>query len=151
MRVRPFFLVTGLLAAVAPAGAQQFSAEELEVWQAVEECQQYFAEEDEAALDACTHEDFTGWLYGEDVPRTKASNQLSTRLQWEQLDTYGYDLRPLQIRVIDNVAIVHYYWTWIYVDQDGLTTTESGRWTDILVNDQGRWAWIADHGGPTPG
>ena len=32
--------------------------------------------------------------------------------------------------------------------QDGQDVEERIRWTDVLLKENGRWHWIADHGGP---
>ena len=58
-------------------------------------------------------------------------------------------LRPIDIKVHGDFAVVHYFYVEVLVDADGEETTEKGRWTDVLMKQNGKWVWIADHGGST--
>jgi len=40
-------------------------------------------------------------------------------------------------------------YTQLYNDSEGEQHTEQGRWTDILMKQDGKWLLIADHGGPS--
>ena len=59
------------------------------------------------------------------------------------------DIQPVAINVIDDVAIVHYYFTFISKDADGKKSNESGRWVDVLKKQDDKWVLIGDHGGVT--
>jgi hypothetical protein len=39
------------------------------------------------------------------------------------------------------------YYTQVVKDGEGKEKTQRGRWTDILVKQDGRWVLIGDHGG----
>ena len=48
----------------------------------------------------------------------------------------------------DDIAVVHYYYTTITKNKkNGKKTTEKGKWTDVIINDRGKWKLVADHGG----
>jgi hypothetical protein len=48
--------------------------------------------------------------------------------------------------VIGNVALIHYYYSKLKT-ADAKETTERGRWTDVWINEGGKWLLIADSGG----
>ena len=46
-----------------------------------------------------------------------------------------------------NFAVVNYVaWTKQTNKKTGEETMEIGRWMDVLLKDNGKWSWIADHG-----
>ena len=141
--------IAALLVALPSAlRAGDWSAEQREVWEAIVTCDSHFQKKDvEAAMD-CIHEDFTGWLYSQPVPRGKASFDSVGVYFMKTRDTVASELRPIDILVYDNFAIAHYFFVDVQKDQDGKESSEQGRWTDILIKEDGKWRWIADHGGP---
>ena len=58
-------------------------------------------------------------------------------------------LTPEAIWVKGDFAVVHYYYSDVTKDKDGKTSTDSGRWTDILIKKGDKWVMIGDHGGET--
>ena len=55
------------------AAAQEWSQQQKEVWEAIETCNAHFVNKDIDAALACFHDDFSGWLHGQPVPRGKDS------------------------------------------------------------------------------
>jgi len=45
------------------------------------------------------------------------------------------------------VAFVDYYYAMAKETPDGKKSSESGRWTDILLKQGSKWVMIGDHGG----
>jgi ketosteroid isomerase-like protein len=144
-------LVTALLMALPGAAtAGDWSAEQKEVWEAIETCNSHFVEKNlEAAMD-CIHDDFRGWLYNEPVPRGKASFETVGTYMLKTRDTVASELRPIDIMVLGDFAVVHYFFVEVSKDQDGKESYQQGRWTDVLIKEDGKWRWIADHGGARP-
>ena len=128
------------------ANAQEWSAAQREVWSFIQTCNEHYVAKDEAAILDCFHEDFSGWLYGDTVPRNKSSiaKFLATDLEGE---TLAYDLRPISIRVFGDFAIAHYSLTQALRMPDGELVREEMIWTDIMLKQGNRWRWVADHGG----
>jgi hypothetical protein len=56
----------------------------------------------------------------------------------------AWSIQPLGIRIVGDVAIMHYY------DMAGKDNGVRSSWTDVLVKQGNRWRWIADHGGVDP-
>jgi len=59
------------------------------------------------------------------------------------------NLKPLDILVMGDIAVLHYY---LPTRQtiDGKETEEQGRWTDVWKKEGGKWLLIADSGGVLP-
>ena len=132
------------------ASAQEFSHDEMEVWQAIEECSDIYATENMDNWMGCYHDDFSGWLYGDPVPRHKSYGRTFDAIWFANNESIAFHIRPIDIRLHGDVAIAHYSYTSVYSNKASEEITETGRWTDILVRDNGRWVWLADHGGPDP-
>lgn len=113
----------------------------------METCVNFFYEQNADGLLDCIHDDFSGFLYGEPIPRGKNNFATIGRYFMENIKVDASEMRPLDIIVRDDFAIVHYYGFTVY---EGSMEVSQDRWTDILVREDGVWKWIADHGGTVP-
>ena len=149
----PNVLRIGIVCLIGMLGniqAAEWSAEQAEVWAAVETCQSHFRENRfEESMD-CTHDDFSGWLYSEPVPRGKDSFEKVGSYFMKTREVVAGEFRPIDILVYDNFAIIHYFYIEVTKDEDGKEEYNQGRWTDIMIKQDGKWRWIADHGGNRP-
>ena len=82
------------------------------------------------------------------MPRTKDGERKFSRALFETTEMRVQDVRPIAIRVHGDTAVAHYYLQTVVRGQDGQDVEERVRFTDVLMKDNGRWQWIADHGGP---
>ncbi len=98
----------------------------------------------------CIHDDFSGWLYTEPVPRGKSNFESIGQYFIKTRDVVAGELRPIDILVYGNFAVIHYFYIDITKDEDGKEDISQGRWTDVMVKEGGKWRWIADHGGSRP-
>jgi hypothetical protein len=125
------------------AHAQQWSAEQQEVWDALAACTDAQGEE----FIACFHDDFTGWFFGNGVPLNKADRRAGGIRSFETYEPVWHYLKPLSIDVRGDVAIVLYVGYFVSRNRaTGEETSSTTNWTDIMVRDGGRWLWLADHG-----
>lgn len=146
LRIGAVFII-GMLCS---AQAAEWSTEQAEVWSAIEACDGHFkAKRMEAAMD-CIHEDFSGWLNSEPVPRGKDNFEKISKYFISTRDVVAGELRPIDILVYGNFAVVHYFYIEVTKDEGGNEDYSQGRWTDILIKEGGKWRWIADHGGDSP-
>lgn len=129
-----------------PAPAQELSAAQQEVWAFIETCNEHFAAGDETAVLDCFHDDFSGWRYGDTVPRNKRSVAKFLPVDLEG-ETLAYDLRPISIRVFGDFAVVHYFLSEAIRNPGGEVVRQKMIWTDVLLKQGNRWRWVADHGG----
>jgi ketosteroid isomerase-like protein len=129
--------------------AQQWTAEQKEVWAGVEA---YWAVSMSAnPLDFLNYFDdsYLGWDIEADVPHTKDDAQKSLKYWMPKGKMVLYSITPAKIWVKENFAFVHYYYSQVIEDKDGKPMPEHGRWTDILMKKDGKWIMIGDHGGKT--
>lgn len=136
---------------VAASHAQEWSAQQQEVWSHVETYWDLYAKEDVEGFLAYLHDDFRGWTYGAPLPRDKAYMESNMPQGFATSETILYNIRPVAIQVQGPVAVVHYYYERTYMNASGEQLKESGRWTDVLVRQADRWIMIADHGGSGSG
>lgn len=130
--------------------AAEWSAEQAEVWAAIETCDRLFREQRIEKAADCIHDDFSGWLYSEPVPRGKDNFEKVGSYFVKTREVVAGELRPIDILVYDNFAIIHYFYIEVSKDKDGEEDYNQGRWTDIMIKENGKWRWIADHGGSRP-
>ena len=140
-----------LLISSVPVQAQTWSAAEKEVVQAIDDCITAYKEENLEAYMTCLHDDYVGFIYGRPATTNKADARKGFPLTWANEDLVEWWTKPLAIRIVGDVAIIHYYSYDVYLDKDGEEVQSRSRWTDIMVKQDGKWVWIADHGGPDPG
>ena len=125
-------------------GAQEWSAEQMEVWKAVEAC--WDAEEIDE-LQACYHEDYVSWILADGVPRNK-TDQYAHDVRWIERDESEWIYRkPLNIDVRGNLAIILYVADW--EDRSKVTgevTSGTTNWTEVFIKENGKWQCLTDHG-----
>ena len=122
--------------------AQEWSAEQKEVWKNVEtrwdvEAKQYL----EVAM-PIFHDDYTVWLNQDALPINKASLRKRVVHFLETTKIVIQDIQPVEIKIYDNVAIVHFYYSRIIKNAEGQETNQSGRVTDILMKEGDKWVLI---------
>ena len=129
------------------AQAQQWTADQQEVWEFEKACWQA---KDLETMIACFHQDYVGWANAAlPVPLNKADRRVLLGRSFETEDQTFLFLKPLKITVHGDVAVVLYVATGTNKNKEsGEETQFTALWTDILVKEGGGWAWIADHGTP---
>jgi len=140
-----------LLVGSITAVAQSWSAAEQEAWKAVNYAwEQDSAGNTQAFLD-CFHDDYRGWPWGMRAPSTK--RMISKFFTWrhKNVKVNVFNLTPLAITVKGNMAVVHYLYGRSTSRKEGDSKAEwaEGRWTDIMVKENGKWLLVADAGGRT--
>jgi ketosteroid isomerase-like protein len=127
--------------------AQQWSAEEQEVWQAIEDCHARWRQKDMQGVEDCFHDDFVGWRSEDLVPRTKNTHRIFGPVQMESGTLVAVEIRPVAMGIFGNVAIAHYSLHGIFRSNEGVDTIYQERWTDVLMKEGGQWRCIGDAGG----
>jgi hypothetical protein len=144
MRYLPALLAAVLVMCLAsPGSAQEWTFEQMEVWAFQLSCHEKWQTHDIPGHLACLHDDYKGWWGAAPVPLGKSEARL--RHYHEVTDIAVLDLRPLDIIVNGNMAVVHYLGAAI---ETGDTEATWFRCTDVLVKKNGAWSWIADNCGP---
>ena len=138
-----------VLLATTSLYAQDWSAAQKEVWKNVEA---YWALDAAGNLDGFMsyfHDNYMGWDINEPLPMDKAAVRKFIDYEYKTTKTLVYDIKPVAINVVGNVAIVDYYYTEIVKDAEGKEKSRSGRWADVVMKQGDKWVLIGDHGGRT--
>ena len=125
------------------ASAQDWSSEQLEVWNAEVACLNAGVD-DIPARKACVHPDFVGWGVQGPVPMGFSEKAFDDYFVHNTLKVV--QATPLHIIVEGDIAIVQLMVS-IRSSLDGAPDEEEWvAWTDIMRKDDGKWRLIADHG-----
>lgn len=139
-----------VLFATNASSAQQWSAEQQDVWSGVEKYWQVSASGDAQAFLAYFDESYMGWEYDSKVPQNKESTGKWIVYGMQRGKVLFYTLSPVAIWVKGDFAFVDYFYDQVVKDNETEKTKErSGKWTDILMKKDGKWVLIGDHGGDT--
>lgn len=129
--------------------AQEWNASQKEVWKNVEA---YWALDAAGNLDgfmAYFHDSYIGWEMSQPMPGNKATVRKFIDYEYKTEKTVLYNITPVTINVVGNVAIANYYYSRIVKDAEGKEKSRSGRWADVLMKQGDKWVLIGDHGGRT--
>ncbi len=154
MRIRHLLsiivLLSGTGAAVAPVFGQTWSDKQLEVWNVIEAQWKAAMEKDTTWPDKYLHEKFLGWGNQNPTPRDKSSVQKWDRYRTENSTTLLQELYLVGIVVHGNTAVAHYFYSQASENRKDERKTVHGRYTDILVKENGTWRFLAWRGGDNP-
>jgi ketosteroid isomerase-like protein len=127
--------------------AQDWSPAQKEVWKNVNDYWSLMAKGDISGFMEYFHPDYMGLDNGSMLPATKEESKKWITYGYQGLKVPVYQINPLSIKIYGDVAFVHYYYAMAKETQDGKKSSESGRWTDILLKQGNKWVMIGDHGG----
>ena len=125
----------------------QDTPDDAAVWAVIEAQWEASQQGDSKWVEELLAENFTGWRNDTPSPRTKQSVQMWEKFESKQWDGKMHELYPLSIVVHGDMAVAHYLYSNAGEDADGDVEVIHGRFTDVLVRDEGEWKFIAWHGG----
>jgi hypothetical protein len=133
-----------------PAAAQQWNAEQQEVWQLEEQQWKMAAAEDLTWIDTMVHPNVSYWETSQAMPQNRASLARWNRFNASNSSTLEQELFPISIVITGNIAVVNYYYQSARENLKQEREMVSGRYMDVLIKDGGRWKFIAWAGGDDP-
>lgn len=140
-----------LLACGSAAAQQQAASDQAAVWAVIEDQWERNERGDANWIDELLSADFVGWPQQSPAPQTKSSVRMWDAFSSKQMETLEHELFPLSIVVHGDMAIAHYLYTNATRDKKGEVKVSNGRYTDVLVKDEGAWKFISWHGGDDSG
>ena len=142
--MRTLFLTVAAMVIAAPTSAQKWTAEQMEVWDALEAC--WNATTIEPAM-ACIHEDYVSFQKAEGVPQNRTDLWAGLARYIETEEQVWVYRKPLSIDVRGDVAILLYVVDWANRNRaTGVETTGTDNWTEVFVRDGSTWKALTDHG-----
>jgi len=139
-------VITAFLCLNSSVFSQQWSSEQQEVWAGVQKYWEIDNSNPTAFL-KYFDDSYLGWSNDNEAPATKEATEKSFKYYSSKRKVQFNTLTPARIWVEGNFAFVHYYYTQVDENKDGIPREEKGRWTDILRKKNGTWLIVGDHGG----
>jgi hypothetical protein len=134
-----------------PLHAQSWSAAEQAIIDRLNECARLNVTRDLEGRTTCSHRDFSGWPFNLAAPRDYDHVIATTTRNYGVAAPVRLEamyVQPLAIRIKGNIATVHSYYNSYRRHPDGTVEVSRERWLDVMINDGGRWSFLADFGGP---
>ena len=153
MSVRRFSLVLLSLALALlanAASAQTWSPEQQEIWRFEDQQWKMEAEKDASWIEKMVHANLSYWDVAQPGPQNKASLQRWLRQGYANNTTLEHELFPISATITGNVAVVQYRYMVGRENYKKDRETVTGRYTDVLIKEGGRWLFIAWAGGEDP-
>ena len=113
---------------------------EREVWQLEERYWEYWIQKDIEGYMSLLHEDFIGWPSSLEMPGDKKAARQFVQNFWTQIKLFAFEMKPAAIKIIDDVAVVHYFLFW--KDEDGHQVGNRYRLTHTWMKQGGIWQVI---------
>ena len=114
--------------------SQDWTVEQKEVWESVQANWETFKKGDVEAALAMKHDDLVVWWGGETNTTSKDSLGPKYKSWFDYDKPQSYNLKPLNIKIYNNVAIVFYLYKW-----NGNVLQLSGRTLETWVKQDNKW------------
>ena len=132
------------------ASAQTWNAEQQEVWKLEEQQWQMSKDKDVSWIDKMVHPNISYWDVDQPGPQNKASLQRWNRYNNANATVLEQELFPISLTITGNIAVVQYRYSVARENYKKERETSTGKYTDVLVKEGGRWLFIAWSGGDDP-
>lgn len=139
-------LAATLIFSFATSNAQPVS-DDASVWSVIEQSWQAERQGDVKWIETRLSADFVGWSIDAPAPRDKASTRRWNSFAAKQVEIVEYELYPLSIVVHGDMAVAHYLYSIASKPKGEKVRVTNGRYTDVLVRQDGEWKYISWHGG----
>jgi len=130
--------------------AQAWSADQQAAWSVIVESWDAIVAKDLDWTDKYVHPNAVVWGDDYPMPQTRASVKRWNRYGFQNSTTLVSEYSLAAMVVQGNTAVAHYYYSLGTEDSEGKPRTVHGRCTDILINEGGRWLFLAWRCGDTP-
>jgi len=145
-------VLMSMIALVMPmsVAGQDWDSDQMEVWNTIVAQWDAAKAKDLTWTEKSLHPLFLGWTDVYPMPRHKSTLEEWERYSAENSQTLVQELYPVGIVVVDSTAVANYYYSTAAEDRDGKRKTTHGRYTDVLIKQDGKWTFIAWRGGDDP-
>lgn len=125
--------------------AQEWTKEQKEVWQVVENQWENWQAKDIDGAFANIHENYLGWNDEMPMPTSKAKWMESMKKYAGMMSHEDYNIEPARIHVEGDAAVVHYYFSY-QMDMGGEKKWMGykGKWSEFYIKEDGEWMMIGD-------
>lgn len=146
-KLTPYSLAIAIVVLPASVQAQQWTPQQQEVWQAVEDCWAAWFAKDKDTHKACFHDDYQFWPASQAAPFGKDRLDAFWTHVRDAQRALAYDVDPVRIAVHGDAALVHWSGLVWYGDSDGgVADAESYQEAMMMVLEDGRWQFFGGAG-----
>lgn len=149
-RARVFLGLLCLVLLPTLALAQTWTSEQQELWKLEEQQWQMSKDKDMSWIDKMVHPNLSYWDVDQPAPQNKASLQRWNRYSNSNVTVLEQELFPISMTITGNVAVAQYRYSVARENYKKERETVTGKYTDVLVKESGRWLFIAWAGGDDP-
>ncbi len=132
------------------ASAQTWNPDQQEIWRFEEQQWKMAKEKDLTWIDKMVHPNLSYWDVDRPAPQNKASLLRWNRYSNTNATVLEQELFPISVTITGNIAVVQYSYSIARENYKKDRETVTGRYTDILVKERGRWLFLAWAGGDDP-
>ena len=129
------------------AAAQTWTAEQKDIWELEEQQWQMAKDKDLTWIDKMVHPNISYWDADQPGPQNRASLARWSRYNSAASTVLEQELFPIAVTITGNLAVAQYRYTVVREDNKKERVTATGRYTDVLLKEGGRWLFIAWAGG----
>ena len=142
-----FVMVAFIVLFATAAFAQEWTKAQKEVWQVVEDNWTKWKNSDIEGIKLNLHEKYQGW--NQDMPLPMSKDKLIKMYvsMKDMVKINSYDIEPARITVIDNAAVVNYYFTvseTIIMGDEKKQQDFKGKNAEFYVKEGGKWLLLGD-------
>ena len=122
--------------------SQKWNRKQKDVWSVVETNWSDWKFGNAGAVKASLHDSYQGW--SNDQPFPMGKNEVTSMYEWMTANSeiQYFMLDPVRIVIVKNVAVVHYFFTFLSQRPEGdetINVTMSGKNTETYIKKGGNW------------
>lgn len=150
MRTPAGLLGIVLVLHASSAAAQTWTPEQQEIWRFEQQQWDMAKSKDLSWIDTMVHPNISYWEVDRPAPQNRASLMRWSRYSSATSTVLEQELFPISVTITGNLAVVQYRYQLATENYKKERETVTGRYTDVLVREGGRWLFIAWAGGDDP-
>lgn len=132
------------------AAAQTWTAEQQEIWTLEQQQWQMSKDKDLTWVDKMVHPNLSFWDVDQPGPQNKDSLVRWNRYSSSASTVLEQELFPISVTITGNLAVAQYSYSVVRENYKKEREPATGRYTDVLIKEGGRWLFIAWAGGDDP-
>ena len=143
-------LCFALAASATPVAAQTWNADQQALWKIEEQQWKMSAAKDASWIPLLVHPNMSAWSNDMPAPQNYASLVKWEKFQSAEGTTLEQEIYPIAITITNNIGVVQYRYRSATENAKKEHKTVNGRWTDVLIKENGTWKFITWAGGADP-
>lgn len=149
-RTKVGLLIITVAAFAGTVSAQTWSAEQQEIWKVEQQQWKMSKDKDLSWIDTMVHPNLSYWDNDQPGPQNKVSLTRWSHFSSSSSTVLQQELFPIAVTITGNVAVAQYRYSSVIENYKKDRESVTGRYTDILIKEGGKWMFLAWAGGDDP-